>query len=286
LQSAQACREQGGLRESFRGAARRGAAVSVVLFLLARPACADQLYSTNGEDVYRIESSGAVSRIVYTGSERLSVKPEGKQLRFEAAAHYLRDAPDGKSDLNARFVQVLMPDGTFVDRTDEDPDFLTILDQPFAVRLDTATLRDVRELRGRLPFSATSPLGGDTVLRGFLRPGVSGPIDGHQTVAIRFQAEGPMAGPLRGYNGATVSGRMLMDGTAYYALDDATLLALNATLTIDAQLYQGQPPAAVPVQIIYRRSIRATTPTTQPAVRTLLPTPLATGGETAPPPTR
>jgi hypothetical protein len=285
VQSAQACREQGGLIESFWGAARRGAAIIVALLFLAKPAHADQLYSTSGEDVYRIESSGAVSRIVYSGSERLSVKQEGKQLRFEAAAHYLRDAPDGKSDVSARFVQVLMPDGSFVDRLDEDPDFLTILDQPFAVRLDAATLHDVRELRGRLPFNATSPLGGDTVLRGFLRPGVSGPIEGHQTVAIRFQAEGPMTGPLRGYNGATVTGRMLMDGTAYYALDDATLLALNATLTIDAQLYQGQPPTPVPVQIVYRRSIRATTGAVQPAVRTLLPTPLATGAETAPPPT-
>jgi hypothetical protein len=144
----------------------------------------------------------------------------------------------------------------------------------------------VRQLRGRLPFNATSPLGGDTVLRGFLRPGISGPINGHQTVAVRFQAEGPMSGPLRGYSGATVSGRMLMDGTAYYALDDATLLALNATLTIDAQLNQGQPPTLVPVQIVYRRSIRATSAPAQPALRTLQPTPLATGGETVPPPAR
>lgn len=284
MQSAHACREQGVPKISFRGAAGRGAIV-VALFLLARPAGADQLYSTTGEDLYRIESSGAVSRIVYTGSERLSVKQEGKQLRFEAAAHYTRNAPEGKSDIDARFVQVLMPDGTYEDRVDDDPDFLTILDQPFAVRLDAATLRDVRELRGRLPFNATSPLGGDTVLRGFLRPGVSGPIDGHQTVAVRFQAEGPMSGPLRGYNGASVSGRMLMDGTAYYALDDATLLGLNATLTINAQLYEGEPPAPVPVQIIYRRSIRATSSPAQPALRTLLPTPLATGGETAPLPT-
>ena len=38
---------------------------------------------------------------------------------------------------------------------------------------------------------------------------------------------------------ATMSGHMRMDGTAYYSLDDAMLLALDATLTIVAQLHDG-----------------------------------------------
>ena len=59
-------------------------------------------------------------------------------------------------------MQVLRADGTFEDRVDNDPDFLTILNQPFAVQLDGATLRDLRALHGRVPFSATSPLGGET----------------------------------------------------------------------------------------------------------------------------
>jgi hypothetical protein len=233
-------------------------------------------------DIYRIESTGTVSTILYAGTERLSVKREGKQIRFEAEARYTRDTPAGRSDNRARFVQVLLPDGSFVDRVDEDPDFLTILDQPFAVELDPATLRDLRELRGPVPFDATSPLGGDTVLRGFLRPGASGPIDGRQSIAVRFEAEGPMSGALPGYAGATVSGHMRMDGMAFYALDDAILLALNATLTIVAQLYQGQPPAPVPIRITYRRSIRATSRGTRSVLRTPLPTPPAAGGETAP----
>ena len=67
-------------------------------------------------------------------------------MRFEARARYTRTGPDGESRAEARFVQVLLPNGTFEDRVDDDPDFLTILNQPFAVRLDAATLRDLRAL--------------------------------------------------------------------------------------------------------------------------------------------
>jgi hypothetical protein len=154
-------------------------------------------------------------------------------------------------------VQVLEPNGAFEDRLDDDPDFLTILNQPFAVQLDAATLRDVRELRGRIPFAASSPLGGTALLHGFLRPGVSGPIEGQPTVAVRFEAEGPMNGALPGHAKAGVVGTMHMDGTAYYALDRAILLGLNVTLTIHAGLRERKPSAAVPVQIVYRRVIRA-----------------------------
>lgn len=124
------------------------------------------------------------------------------------------------------------------------------------MRLDTATLRDVRALRGRIPFSATSPLGGTALLRGFLRPGVNGAILGRPTVAVRFQAEGPMNGTLPGHADSTVIGTMRMDGTAYYALNDAMLLGLNVTMTIQARLRERQPPLSVPVRIIYRRWIR------------------------------
>jgi hypothetical protein len=142
---------------------------------------------------------------------------------------------------------VLRPDGAFEDRLDDDPDFLTILNQPFAARLDSATLLDVRELRKPVPFAATSPLGASTVLHGFLRPGVGGPIEGHPTVAVRFQAAGPMNGKLPGHADANVAGKMRMDGTAYYALDNAMLLALNVTLTIDARLSESRPSVSVPV---------------------------------------
>jgi hypothetical protein len=128
---------------------------------------------------------------------------------------------------------VLRPDGAFEDRLDDDPDFLTILNQPFAARLDSATLLDVRELRKPVPF------------------------------AVRFQAAGPMNGKLPGHADANVAGKMRMDGTAYYALDNAMLLALNVTLTIDARLSESRPSVSVPVRITYRRSIRAAQSSTE-----------------------
>ena len=160
-------------------------------------------------------------------------------MRFEARARYVRDSPDGRTDGGAKFVADMMPNGSFEDRVDDDPDFLTILNQPFAVQLDAPTLRDLRELRGSVPFAASSPLGGASVLRGFLRPGTSGPIDGRPTVAVRFQAEGPMTGALPGHGGA-LTGAMRMDGTAYYALETRCCSRCDATLTIDARLHDQQ----------------------------------------------
>jgi hypothetical protein len=139
-------------------------------------------------------------------------------------------------------------------------------------------MRDLRAMRGRVPFSAASPLGDATLLQGYLRPGVAGPIDGNPTVAVRFEAQGPMSGTLPGYADATVSGTMRMDGTAYYALNGAHLLAFSVTLTLDARLAQGRAAVSVPVRITYRRSMRATS-------RTPPPVPLATGGGTVAPAT-
>lgn len=245
---------------------------------MPRPAFADLQYDTAGEDVYRLDSAGATSRVSYTGTERLSIVRQGNLVRFEARARYTREGPDGRTRGEALFVQVLRPNGAFEDRVDNDPDFLTILNQPFAVRLDRATLRDLRELRGRVPFSAGSPLGGETVLRGFLRPGVAGPVNGRPAAAVRFEAEGAMSGALPGYADGTVSGIMSMDGTAYYSLDGATLLALSVTLTLDARLARRRPSASVPVRITYRRSMRVTSKTPPPV-------PLATGGGTVAPAT-
>lgn len=228
----------------------------------------------SGEDTYRIQSGPAFSRVSYAGTERLSIARQGEAWRFEARAQYTRNGPDGRSRDQAFFVQMLQPNGTFEDRVDDDPDFLTILNQPFAVRLDAATLHDLLALRGRVPFAATSPLGAQAVLHGFLRPAPGGLIAGRKTVAVRFEAEGGMTGPLPGYAETLVAGTMRMEGTAYYAADSAVLLALNVALTLDARLAQGRPAVSVPVRIAYRRVIRA-------AARTLPRIPPGGGGAKA-----
>jgi hypothetical protein len=252
-----------------------------------RPALADQQYDTSGEDVYRVGSAGIVSRVAYVGKQRLTIEKQGGHVRYDAQAHYARSAADGNSRVNARFVQELAHNGAFEDRLNEDPDFLTVLNQPFAVQLDGPTLRDLQNLRGQVPFSATSPLGGQAVLRGFLRPGTNGTVGGRAAVGVRFEAEGPMTAPMPSRVNATMSGHMRMDGTAFYALDDAMLLALDATLTIVAQLHDG--PETVPVRIVYRRSIRASgrpKPASSNEPKTPQPVRLARDGETAFRPTR
>lgn len=214
-------------------------------------------YDLSGNDEYRIASSPIVSQVSYSGSERLSVQRDGKSLHFDVRAHYVRSAPDGRNGAVARFVAEVLPDGTFEDQVDDDPDFLTVLNQPFAVQLDATTLRDVRTLHGAARFTALSPLGGNSELRGFLRPATGGPIDGHPSTAVRFEASGPMTGNLPGRSDVAVSGTMRMDGTAYYSLETGLLLALRATLTIDAHVRQGGgSPSLIPVRIVCRRFIR------------------------------
>jgi len=217
---------------------------------------ADLQYQIVGDDVYRGASTEA-TRVAYAGTERLSVRREGGSIRFEARAKYTRTGPDGTSSAEARFVQLLRPDGSFEDSVADDPDFLTILDQPFAVRLDRATLADVRELHRPVPFAASSPLEGHSLLHGFLRPAAGGPVVGRPTVAVRFEAYGPMDGTLPGHADAALAGGTRMNGIAYYALDDALLLALQVTLTIDARLRERSTSVSVPVHIVYRRWIRA-----------------------------
>lgn len=233
----------------------------------------------SGEDTYRIESAQTSSRVSYAGTEQLSIARQGGSWRFEARARYTRNGPDGKSRGEAVFVQMLGRNGSFEDRVDDDPDFLTILNQPFAVRLDAATLSDLRELHGHVPFAATSPLGAQAVLHGYLRPAPAGPIAGRQAVAVRFEAAGGMTGPLPGYSETLIAGTMRMEGTAYYAADSAVLLALNVGLTLDARLSQGRSFNSVPVRIVYRRLIRAVAKTPPRA-------PLGAGGATAAPSAR
>jgi hypothetical protein len=249
------------------------------IVMTTRAGWADEHYDVMGQDIYRIGQPATISRVVYDGSQTLTVQRQGNATRFDAQARYRRVDATGNSEVVARFVQDLSTSGTFRDRLDDDPDFLTVLNQPFAVQLDAVTMRDLHHLHAPVPFDATSPLGSNAVLRGFLQPGTAGEIGGRPAVAVHFRAEGPMSGLLPGASHATMSGRMRMDGTAYYAVDDAMLLALDATLTIAAKLEESAQ--TIPVEITYRRYIRA-----QPAPRTPRPTPLASGAGTASPPSR
>ncbi|MDE2481890.1 MAG: hypothetical protein KGN02_06840 [bacterium] len=238
------------MRSSF----RLSALVCALALVAAAAPNAERSYVVHGDDAYRIGAELPTTHITYDGTQRLEIERHGATKRFVATATYTRVDDSGKASVHARFVQAMLRDGSFEDRADEDPDFLTILNQPFAIELDATTMRDLRALHGALPFEATSPLGGAR-LHGFLRPAPAGIVNGVAVVGIRFQATGPMTGTLPQRPDAHLDGTIRMDGTAYYAIEGALLLALDATLTIQGQL--ASEGAAVPVRIVYHRTIRA-----------------------------
>jgi hypothetical protein len=217
-------------------------------------ALADQRYGVAGEDTYRIGRVLNETHITYHGIEHLGIATDSQGKRYVADVAYTRVDDTGKASVHGKFEQELLHDGSFEDRRDEDPDFLTILNQPFAVQLDLTTLRDLERMQGTVPFAAASPLGGSRLV-GSLRAAPPGKIDGRMVVGVRFKADGPMTGTLPQHPDALLSGTMHMDGTAFYAEQGALLLALDATLTIDGQLQSGKD--SVPVKITYHRLIRA-----------------------------
>ncbi len=237
------------------GARARAVAVLAVLLAVA-PACAraDETYAVAGQDVYRIGDAVPETKIAYTGTQHLSVARDGNGARFVAEATYTRTDDSGKSTVHARFVQQMNRDGSFQDRVDDDPDFLTILNQPFAIQLDPTTMHDLQRLHGSVPFEATSPLGGAR-LHGFLRPAGKGRIRNVPSTGVRFTAQGPMTGSLPQHPEDRLNGSIRMDGTAYYSQRDSMLVALDATLTIEGKL--ANDGTAVPVRIVYHRTIRA-----------------------------
>jgi hypothetical protein len=240
------------LEHSMHRTLRTVLATAVVFTLAAAIARADQMYSVRGDDRYSI-GPAAQNRtdIVYAGTEDLTMARSGGARRYVAEVTYTRTDESGKAIVHAKFVQDLEPSGDFVDLTDEDPDFLTVLNQPFAVQLDPTTMDDLTKLHGSVPFKATSPLGG-AQLQGFLRSTAAGIVGGERAIGVRFHADGPMDGTLPQHPDAILAGRMHIDGVAYYAAGNALLVYLDATLTIDGSLRDEQN--AIPVKIIYRRT--------------------------------
>lgn len=173
--------------------------------------------------------------------------------RYTVDARYTRADTDGVGAAHARFVQDLTKSG-FLDRIDDDPDQLTVLNQPFAIQLDLPTLRDLAHLRSRVPFEANAPIAGG-LLHGTLQYGGRGPVDGVPSVGVRFEAVGDVHGGLPDHPEIAIDGTMHMNGTAYYTLKTALLVALAARLTIDGTLRDRKD--LTPVHIVYARTIRA-----------------------------
>ncbi|MEO6991058.1 MAG: hypothetical protein ABI202_06010 [Candidatus Baltobacteraceae bacterium] len=228
--------------------------LGAAIFSLVAPAQADQRYAVRGSDTFAIGTGNVRSEISYAGTETLHIERKGHSLLYLARVKYTRVDQGAKGAAKASFTALFLPNGEQRDVRDRDPDYLTVLNQPFSVQLDAATLRDLAHLRTDVPFSFPSPITGSS-LHGRLRRIAEGRVDGERALGVSFDAGGPMRGSLPDRPHLELTGRIRMRGSAYYRAEDALLLALDATLTISGNL--ADPERSDPVRIVYKRFIRA-----------------------------
>jgi hypothetical protein len=225
---------------------------------LAEAARADERhYIVTGRDSFSIGDGDIKSETRYAGTEVLTIERHGKAMRYAARVTYRRDDQGATSDATADYVSDLLPTGEQLDSADRDPDYLTVLNQPFAAQLDAGTLHDLKRMHGAVPFDFPSPFAG-APLRGFLAEAKAGVVAGRHAIGVKFSAGGPMNGALPDRPGITLTGGIIMRGTAYYDADTALLLTLDATVTISGNV--SNRSGKDPVTIVYRRIIKAAQP--------------------------
>lgn len=229
-------------------------ALLAAVTLTVSAARADQAYTVDGHDVFRIGGGEVQSRTVYRGTQQLSIARDGQGTHYVARVEYDKLADGGKQHEHASFAATLLPSGDQRDGPAHDPDYLTVLNQPFAVQLDAPTMRDLAHVKRTVPFDFPSPMTG-APLHGTLRRLPDALLGGKRVMGIAFEAAGPLHGAPPNQPTMSLAGAITMKGTAYYAYDTALLLALDATLAIEGNLEDASRRA--PVSIVYARSIRS-----------------------------
>jgi hypothetical protein len=230
--------------------------ITFLIGMLAGPALADapgQLYTLEGSDAFRIPDRHVQSRISYDGIEQLTFAPAGNATIFHATVTYKKNDGGTTTHQHGAFELTMSPSGDTSDEHDDDPDYLTILNQPFSIQLDAPTMHDLHGLTRAVPFDFPSPMTG-APLHGTLRRLSDGTLDGRRVLGIAFSAQGPLQGTLPDKPSLALNGRITMNGTAYYAYANALLLALDATLLIEGTV--AESGSSQPVTITYTRSIR------------------------------
>jgi len=215
---------------------------------------AEQRYRVDGRDTYQIGGHDVRSEIAYTGTGSLRVERKGRSRRYVARVDYERNDQGAHARVKGSFESTISDGGEQVDGANHDPDYLTVLNQPFAVQLDAPTLRDLSRLHGTVPFDFPSPMTG-APLHGTLRHINDAVINGMRVLGVAFDASGPLHGSLPDHPAISLAGHIRMSGTAYYTYADALMLALDATLSIGGNL--NDTGAHAPVSIVYKRTIRA-----------------------------
>lgn len=228
-----------------------------ILVALRAPALADQRYAVSGKDSFSIGAGDIHSEVSYRGTQTLKMVHHGKVTRYAAHVTYTRNDGGAQSGATSDYVADVLPTGEARDTADRDPDYLTVLNQPFSAQLDRQTLADLQHLEGALPFDFPSPFTGSS-LHGYLKHIGNGMMGPHRSIGVRFESAGAMKGALPDRPGLTLTGTIAMKGTAYYDLDSALLLALDTTVTITGKV--SNRSSNDPVTIVYARTIRADVP--------------------------
>jgi hypothetical protein len=212
-----------------------------------------QVYSVDGSDAFSIAGRQVRSLITYEGTQELTFLPAARKTVFHATVRYRKNDGGTASLQHAAFALTMLPSGDVSNEDNADPDYLTILNQPFSVQLDRPTMHDLHGLARAVPFDFPSPMTGAT-LHGTLRRLLDGSLNGARVLGIAFSASGPLEGTLPDRPTLAVSGTITMNGTAYYAYSNALLLALDATLMIEGKV--GGTASNDSVTIRYKRRIR------------------------------
>jgi len=221
---------------------------------VAAAACADQQYAVTGRDTFRTGNGDVRSETVYSGVQRLTITKKNGSTTYDARVEYDRSGDAGRQHQHASYTATLLPSGEQKDGAGNDPDYLTVLNQPFAVQLDAPTMRDLGHVKHAVPFDFPSPMTGAT-LHGTLRRLADATVAGTRAMGIAFEAKGPLHGALPERPGVQLAGTITMKGTAYYSYENALLLALDATLSIDGNIDDAAQRS--PLSIVYARSIRS-----------------------------
>lgn len=240
----------------FRRAVVAGTFALLAVAAAVTAARADQVYSVDGSDVFTIGNGSVKSKTTYHGVQQLTIQPSAGATTYVAHVEYEKRGPGNGTPLRADYATTVSASGQQQDGPSHDPDYLSILNQPFAVQLDGPTMRDLSHVKRPVPFDFPSPITG-APLRGTLRRLPDGQINGTRVMGIAFEAQGPLHGALPDRPAMALAGSITMRGTAYYAYDNALLLALDATLSIDGNIDDAARKA--PVSIVYSRTIRPAT---------------------------
>jgi hypothetical protein len=234
----------------------RAVAAGIVLVIAAGSIASaeQQAYMVDGHDTFRIGGTVASSKTTYHGTQHLRISHAHGATMYEASVAYDKNGDAGVQHEHASYTSTLSAAGDQKDGANADPDYLTVLNQPFAVQLDAATMRDLGHVNRPVPFDFPSPMTG-AALHGTLRRLPDALIGGTRVMGIGFEAAGPLHGALPDKPSMSLAGSITMRGTAYYAYETALLLALDATLAIDGNLDAAAQHA--PVSIVYARTIRS-----------------------------